>query len=133
MITLDPLEQVPPQPFELIGADTRGYGFPRLIKIKTDFVSAERPHRHPCNRDGLKCDLAVNRNSNGRVQLMRLTRQRPQLLGRGRAAIGLVEKPLTSSPRLVGANDIMSGISHRYPGRLFPRQQLRDLTRPRKF
>ncbi len=133
MIALDPLEQMHSQPFELIGADTRGHGFPGLIKIKPDFISAEQSHRHPRHRDRLKRDLAIERNRNGGMQFVGLTRERPKLIGCGNATIGLIEQPVCQGQRLVGANDIMSGIARRYPSRLFPCQQFRDLAGLRKF
>src|SRR5205814_1303570 len=65
MIALDAVEQMHPEPFELISADAGGYRLAGLVQIGFDFAFAQAAHRHFGNTDIGRQYLAVAGNGKG--------------------------------------------------------------------
>ena len=86
MVTVDALEQMHAESFELIGTDTGRDRLPRLIQIAFNLAVGERPHRHSGDTDVAKHYLAVARHRNGGMQLVGLAGKLAQLISGLRAA-----------------------------------------------
>src|SRR6266516_2627407 len=91
MIAFDPLEQINPQPFQLVGADAGCDGLSRLIQIGVDLGLTEPAHRHARDGNGFEQRLAIAGDGDGGVQFMALPGQGAQLLG-GLGAAGLLNR-----------------------------------------
>src|SRR5258708_730035 len=91
MITLDALEQMHTQPFELVGADACRHGRACSVEISFDHVIGKKAHRHPRHGNVLTQHLAITDEGDGRVKLVRLAGKRTKLLGRAHSTSRFIE------------------------------------------
>jgi hypothetical protein len=77
MIALDAFEQLKPQAFKLVAANTRGRRIAYGVEITVEKSIAERPHRQMGGVDMLENDGAVPHRRDGGMQRMGIAAQRP--------------------------------------------------------
>src|SRR5215470_8496115 len=109
MVTVDPLEQMHAQSFELIGADAGGHGRTGGGEIAVERVLIEPSHGEAGNRDVLEQHVTPASHREGRVQFVATPGERLKLRPGGGAISRLVKPASAERQGLVGADDETSG------------------------